>query len=351
MRDRIQSSNMGFQALAILSDSARRSIELHRKEYTWMSADRRDVEYDGVTILAIILSRLKPHYKVDLFADIKECKEMRVADYKYNLPNFFDALKDKKIEIDIKSSTAYTDEAYIRDILLQLKSVPIDIFAKEYASLENRWLMGKEVIDPETLIDEAILMYVNLDKTGQWTIGHSAKDQIIALTSEVRALKTKLESVAKPANATAEKTGGNGSGNGGGNGGANGSGPWKFEEWRLTKVDNGKEHSMINKDGKFYYWCEDGHYWNGKECGMYVFHKPGEGHRLWKERKMRSKRDKAAAASTDTSSTAASSDSNSATKKKLSLAQSLQSALVTQAGVSENQFQTIWEQSCSETGN
>ena len=37
--------------------------------------------------------------------------------------------------------------------------------------------------------------------------------------------------------------------------------------------------------------------------------------------------------------------------KKLTLAKTLQAALMTNAGVSKSQFQQIWDEACSESGN
>ena len=37
--------------------------------------------------------------------------------------------------------------------------------------------------------------------------------------------------------------------------------------------------------------------------------------------------------------------------KKMALSQQLQSALVTQAGLSEDQFKKIWDDACSQLGN
>ena len=58
-----------------------------------------------------------------------------------------------------------------------------------------------------------------------------------------------------------------------------------FKMWCLTKGDNDKEYSMVQKNGKKYYFCKDGHSFNGVKCGMYCFHKPGAGHIARKERK------------------------------------------------------------------
>ena len=59
-----------------------------------------------------------------------------------------------------------------------------------------------------------------------------------------------------------------------------------IDEWRLTKVDNGKEfgeilHPKNKSDERPYYFCEDGHFNEVKKCGMYCTHKPGEGHVQW----------------------------------------------------------------------
>lgn len=348
MRDRTQSSNMGYQALALLSNAARTSIELHKKEYTWTSADRRDVEYDGATIVTLILSRLKPHYKVDLFAEISECKAMKLSDFKNVVPDYFDALQNKKIAIDQKSTTAYTEDAYIRDILTELCNCPVEIFAKEWKSTSNRWLMGKEHLVSTTVVDEATLMYVNLLNSNQWKVDHSASDQIIALTSQLKVLESKLE--AKTSSAQPATNAGRGQ-----------SG---FEMWRLTKVENNEEHNKVFRNGRTYYWCNDGHSFDGTKCGMYVYHKPGAEHVAWQKKKTenqqrknerRAKYEKDRSAGDDQKSTpphpAAAGTAADASTKKLSLSQHLKSALVTHAGLSDDQFQTIWEDACNQSGN
>ena len=91
---------------------------------------------------------------------------------------------------------------------------------------------------------------------------------------------------------------------------------------------------------------------------MYVFHKPTE-HDAWKARKdeLNKKRGKksggttpaAAASSASVPSNVASTASTNASK--LSLAKSLQEALTTTAGLTEDQFQKIWQNCCDASGN
>ena len=87
---------------------------------------------------------------------------------------------------------------------------------------------------------------------------------------------------------------------------------------------------------------------------MYVRHKPGQGHKDWlvfkaeqnKERNAkRGKRDR------EDDSSAKSAASAEGGAKKLAFSQHLQSALVTQAGLSEDQFRKIWDDACSQSGN
>ena len=339
MRDRIQSSNLGFQALALLSDTARTSIELQAKKYIWQSADRRDKECDGVTVLAIIIGRLKPHYKVDLFAEIQICKDMTLAQFKEVVPDYFDALQDKKVSIDQKSATAYPEDTFIRDILNALSASSVETFAKEYESIQNKWLMGREHIVSEDLIAEATLMYTNLERKGAWIKAYSAKDQIIALTSKIMVLETKLEA-AKAADPAPTQPRGRGKNN--------------FEMWRLTKVENGEEHCKVVRGGRTYYWCEDGHSFDGKKCGMYVSHKPGAEHIAWQKKKDESKARKRATSDQGQKTDAQPkppTGSTDTSAKKLSLSQHLKSALVTKAGLSDDQFQTIWDDACNQLGN
>jgi hypothetical protein len=120
-------------------------------------------------------------------------------------------------------------------------------------------------------------------------------------------------------------------------------------------VSNNVEFNMVEKDGKKFYWCDEHQFPNCETKGMYVLHKPTE-HDAWKARKNEFKqyRGKKNGPSTTTpapapTSTPASTPSTNASK--LSLAKSLQEALTTTAGLSEDQFQKIWQKCCDSSGN
>ncbi len=94
---------------------------------------------------------------------------------------------------------------------------------------------------------------------------------------------------------------------------------------------------------------------------MYCIHKPGDGHIAWLARKEIIKRETAAKKGNiyPTSSvtlpssapTAVSKSSNIGDSSKLSISKSLQSALMTKAGISDDVFKKIWVEACASSGN
>jgi hypothetical protein len=134
---------------------------------------------------------------------------------------------------------------------------------------------------------------------------------------------------------------------------SSGAGSNKLEQLHLEKVDNKEEFNMIVKDGKTYYWCNQHKYPSSNVQGMYVFHKPTD-HEAWLACKTslnarRQKGGKEKAATPAPAPTPKPSLTPSATQ--LSLAKSLQEALTTTAGLTDDQFNKIWESCCSALGN
>ena len=116
---------------------------------------------------------------------------------------------------------------------------------------------------------------------------------------------------------------------------------------------------MVEQDGKPWYWCEK-HKFKTKEGvvtnGMNFTHKPDEHDAAMDKRnKGRKWGTAAAAASTGNDSagkpTTTPSVSNDSSASKLSLSKSLQAALVTTAGITEDQFKKIWAQAYNASGN
>jgi hypothetical protein len=124
-----------------------------------------------------------------MYAEIGKAKRLTVAQFKIDIHLFFDAM----IQIDQKDSSAYTDDAFVRDLFLQLKdeSLPSD-FKHKFTALERPWQMDKEIVTPQSLMDDAGTYYTNLMGLGSWKLETGKHLQIIALTTQILELKTKI---------------------------------------------------------------------------------------------------------------------------------------------------------------
>jgi hypothetical protein len=205
--------------------------------------------------------------------------------------------------------------------------------------------MNKSVVTSQELMNDAAAYFVNLKNAGAWKIEISRNSQIIALTTQLTELKTEIGKLSA-SKGTPKLDDGKPAG---------GSAKYIFELWRLEKIDNKNEHIMVECDGKTWYWC-DKHKYNNKGVitnGMYVTHKPN-GHDAWMERKNKSRKGGAAASTGSNPAgkpTTTPSVSNDSSALKLSLSKSLQAALVTTAGITEDQFKKIWAEACNASGN
>jgi hypothetical protein len=61
---------MAHQLMALLTPTACQAVEQLKGLYTWCTPDGKEEEMDGLTILAIVLNCIQPHYKVDMYLEI-----------------------------------------------------------------------------------------------------------------------------------------------------------------------------------------------------------------------------------------------------------------------------------------
>jgi hypothetical protein len=277
--ERMHSKFLGHHLLELLIDSAPQAIKQKSDLYTWSNLDGDKEEVDGLTILALILGRIHPNFKVDMYVEIGKVKKLTIAQHDNDIQLFFNTVKFLKLHNDQKDPTAYTEDAFIWDIFLQLKHESLSSnFRHEFAHQEDYWIMNKIHVTSQTLIDDALAYYVNLMNTGAWKTKLLRNTQIIALTTQLSELKTEITKLSASKAPPKQNENLPPSGN-----------KYVFELWHLEKVDNKVEHNMIEQ--KTRYWC-DQHKANNKGVvnnGMYVTHKP-ENHRLWLERQCKGKK-------------------------------------------------------------
>jgi hypothetical protein len=120
--EQMHSKILAHQLLKLLTESARQAIEQQSALFTWTSGNRHEEEFNGLTILALILARIHPNFKVDMFMEITKAKKLSISQYDNDVQLFFEAITFLKLQIDQKDPTAYTEGAFIRDIFFQLKN-------------------------------------------------------------------------------------------------------------------------------------------------------------------------------------------------------------------------------------
>ncbi len=213
--------------------------------------------------------------------------------------------------------------------------------------------MNKTKITSAKLMEEAATYYLNLKSSGAWKTEISKHLQIIALTMQIAEMESKISSLAIAKTGAANRdTGKSDGGPGAGQPGGAGGGRYIFELWHFEKVNNNADCNMGECDGKTWYWC-DKHFYNNKgniTQGMYVFHKPSE-HDAWRAKKACFGKTFKEISPASTYAKVASTGSSNTSTVKLSLSKSLQAALVTTAGLSEDQFKKIWDDACNASGN
>jgi hypothetical protein len=177
-----------------------------------------------------------------MYTEIPKVNKLTIAQHDSDAQLLFGAIKFLKFQINQKNATAYTEDAFIWDIFLQLKqdSLPVK-FWLEFSCKETWWMMNKAKITSELLIDDASAYFVSLKNTGAWKTEILRNTQIIELTTKITELENKvtnLLTVKAPTRESVVPNGGTGTG----------SIKYVFVMWHLDKFDNKSEHDMIEQD-------------------------------------------------------------------------------------------------------
>ena len=128
----------------------------------------------------------------------------------------------------------------------------------------------------------------------------------------------------------------------------------KVAAWHLVKSENDKELGEIMLDKKQWFFCEIGHAFDDKNCGMYDCHRPREEDIIWQESKdvrksqWESHREKHKKGMLPVPQSVA---KPVVETKKLALSECLQASLFTQDGMTQDSFQELCGKVYVETRN
>jgi hypothetical protein len=252
-------------------------------------------------------------------------------------------MESKRIAIEQKVPGLYHESQYIMDYLDASLTVEAKSFKAEVNIVCNRYLCGNSDRWNATYISGKIIKtHNNMSEEGTWKREIGKKDQIIALSTKVAELQAKLESQVNQVVALAtqaKKAIATDSNNGDEGGGTRRSkrDPYTVAGWRLTKKEDKGMH------GKDYFWCT-GDNWSGsmKHNGMYADHKTCN-HDSWRSCmdegcKNGNRNNGQSKETTENPSKPAEGPS-----QKLALNDKLCNAFCTQAGLSTEAINQIWQ--------
>ena len=316
--NRVRANMIGLRLLASLDKSAIASLKLKSSIYTWKSA-AGDTFYDGPTMLQLCVMKVNPSTRVGVTTYKDAIRHAKLASFSHNVLDMTDKMTANYDEI---VKRGFTHDDMIIDLFKALLTSKNEVFHRFIQRKKDDWETGTD-ITPDELISEAVTKYNNMVENKTWKMKEADDSKLVALTTQVKELKEKLNSQS--------------SGKDNNPGSGSGSKRQPIAEWRLKKTQGDK----LTKDGTTWYWCPHQHN-NGK--GMYVTHKP-ENHTSWYEnRKNRGKRDKNGKKSDDKDK-----DTKPSGEKKLILCDKMKAAMVTRFKCSSDDAEKLWKDVVSQS--
>ena len=271
-------------------------------KFTWTSAEGD--EYDGPTMLWILLNVVNPEIKVTVNDLKKQITTARSKMFGHNVKKLTDFMSTKLREIKEKGGS---HEDFLLHLYEALESVPNEDFKAEIRTSRREWKKGAKT-DPDTVISNAVKLYNNKNVPGNqtWTTRDPKDAKIIALTTKLEQLTKVFESAidgdsggAAAFTTTNQKKGRK----------------INIEDWRKKKGA-----ASVERGGKTWHWCSH-HKFPGQFDGLNVTNPPGE-HDKWKARKDEERKKRA---NSKTENTKKSGDGTK--KQRLTLSNNLKAAL------------------------
>ena len=322
---RVKSRMIAKRILRRLKAADYKILKNRELKYKW--AGNGKVEYDGPTILWLLLQSCNPSTRVGVSELKTDLREANSAKFKHNVKDLTDYMSSKYREIQEKGQQ---HQDYLLDLFNALKTVPNSDFAAFVRDERQAWEIGGTK-DADQLIAESLTIYNNAVSANRWEYSDPKDAKILALTTKVDQLEAKMQLAAHSTQKQTHRSfdSSNNNGSAGGN-----SRYLTIDDWRKKKTE-----TMIKRDGKTWYWCPK-HVSPGNWDGLYVTHKP-EDHDEWaKNRNRFRKKDKNEDPQKKEESVAAKPSEDEA-EKSLALSNSLKAALLTRCDLSAAQADAL----------
>ncbi len=302
--ERTRSTMIAKRILGSISTSSKKTLFTKKKDFAWMDDATGEYNYDGPTILHILMSSVNPNTRVGVTGLKEKIRTAKMGAFNHNVK---DLLTDIASNYNMIVEQGFSHDDVVMDTfkaLLTSTNVEFNSYIQRH---KDAWEEGKTFTLDGLSID-AINKYNNMVHQKLWNKADPKDAKLLALTTEVQDLKTQLK--------LNDADGASGSNKRKGN--------FQLEAWRMKK---GEEKKVV--DGVQYWWCPH-HKREGVFDGLYMPHDPSSGHEEWKRRKEERK-----SKSKDKKSSTASSAGSEQTPK-LQLNDSMKRVLMTRFGCSED---------------
>ena len=301
---RVRANMIGQRIYNSLDSTSLASLKLKENLYLWKTAGGEEF-YDGVTMLQILVEKVKPSTRVGRVALKDKIRNSKLANFNHNVCDMLDHMNDNYNEI-IRSGGSHED--MVMDLFSALLTSKNNIFNQFIQRSKDDW-ETKQDISIEELTNLATEKFNNMSEQRQWDSSASKSDtsKIVALATQVEELQKKLTNAnSNNKDATKKNT------------------PFlEVAEWRKTKSFG----PSVTKDGRDWHWCSIKHN-NGK--GMYVTHRE-EDHGNFRRNKPK-----------ETSTTSETSKAKEQTNKTMTLSDNLKAAMVTKFKCSSEEAARLW---------
>ena len=306
---RVRANMIGRRIIGSLTKTAKKNLFLKKSQFLWKD-DSGEEFYDGVTMLQILVTQVKPTTNVGVYGLKTKIRNCKLSNFGHNVHEMIDTIEDYVQQISDQNGS-YDDLMY--DTLNALLTTKNDEFRSFIRGEKDKFDIGDE-LQFNDLTSRAKAKYNNLVLGSKWK-ENAGDSKIVALATQVEQLKKELGAArnsSKNENKNTSKV------------------TLNVAEWRKTKSHG----DSVNKDGKQWWWCPHQHN-HGK--GMYVTHPPDK-HVSWKEKKLNNK-------DNDKDS------KKDANKKTMTLSDNLKAAMVSKFKCSLNDAEELWKSVCKDQSN
>ena len=322
---RVRSKMIWERLLGSISAATESNLMARKSLFSWYGADGT-IEYDGPTALYILISDINPNTRVGVGVLKKKLRDIKMGSYNQKVTDMLHEIQSTYNRIE---ELGFTHEDIVLDTFNALLSGKNQVFKDFIQRKKDEWESGVDV-SLNDLVEYAVNKYNNMVASKGWVQKESAETKLLSLLTE---------------HAKSYKNGGKTGGKKGGGSGSPKGTKLNIEAWRMKKVGDSKV-----VDGKTYYWCPH-HKLNGVFDGLYMTHKPGEGHEEWlarkNKRKEKSKNGKGSSTEKSTSGTKAT-VSTANGSNKLGLSDKLKAALATKFSISETEAASMVGDICGD---